>query len=148
MTDIDANDEKLFEAFRSHAIWAEAKRNFPYEDTVGKVTIGIGRNLDDVGLSDAEVDYLFTNDYHRTLSEAQRFPWFEDLNEARKLVVMDMIFNLGLKRFSGFVRTIAAIEAQNYEAAAAQMLDSKWARQVGRRAQLNAITMKTGKYPR
>lgn len=137
-----------YRLFRSHAIWAEASRNFPYEDTVGKVTIGIGRNLSDNGLSDHEVEYLFANDYERTLDEAASFAWFDNLNAARQLVVMDMIFNMGLRRFKGFVRTIAAIEAGQYEVAARQMLDSKWARQVGRRAKLNAQTMASGEYPR
>lgn len=133
-------------ALVQHVRWAEGSRAFPYEDSVGKLTIGVGRNLDDVGLSEDEIQFLLQNDLDKALTDAKSFPWFADLDDVRKLVVVDMIFNLGKPRFSSFVRTIAAIEAQQWQAAAMQMQDSKWFRQVGRRAQRLVQAMASGKW--
>lgn len=134
--------------FAEHATWAEGFRQFPYTDTVGKVTIGIGRNLDDNGLSEDEVMYLFRNDSERVIKECESLDFFDGLNDARKIVIADMVFNLGLPRFKGFVKTIAAIRAKDWQNAAAQMQDSKWYRQTGRRAQRLVQAMATGEWPR
>ena len=134
----------LRDRLRDHAKWAEGVRNFPYEDTVGKLTIGVGRNLDDRGLSDDEVNYLLANDIDLALAGANTFPWFQSLDEVRQMVVADMIFNLGLTRFRGFIKTIAAIAAGDYEAAADEMEDSRWYRQTGRRAIKNVRLMRYG----
>lgn len=129
---------------KAHVEWAEGRRPFLYEDSVGKLTIGVGRNLDDRGLSDDEIDYLLRNDLNIAMSDAHRFDFFSDLSDVRKLVVVDMVFNMGFKRFSGFVKTIAAIEARDYQAAAVEMRDSKWYRQTGRRAKRLVYAMATG----
>jgi lysozyme len=96
-------------------------------------------------LDDFEIDYLLNNDL-AAVSEglARTYRWFTGLDDVRQAVVIDMGFNLGLARFAGFKRTIAAIEAANYEGAAALMLQSAWARQVGRRARRLSEMMKTG----
>jgi lysozyme len=122
----------------------EGVRFFPYKDTVGKWTIGVGRNLDDLGLSEDEVDYLLSNDLRRTEIEANTFPWYGALDDARQAVVLSMIFNLGLTRFKGFYNTIRAIERHDYATAAALMLQSKWAKQVGPRATRLSEMMRTG----
>ncbi len=119
----------------------------PYRDTVGKLTIGVGRNLDDFGLTKEEVLVLLHNDILRVLQEVKKaFPWYLRLNAARQNVVLNMVFNLGLYRFLGFKKTIGAIQSKNWDLAAKEMLDSKWANQVGRRAQELAKIMKTGKF--
>ena len=112
----------------------EGLRLKPYKDSVGKLTIGVGRNLDDVGISEAEARVMLWNDMQRTLSDCRGFAWFDRLTAARKMVVADMVFNLGLAKFRGFKRMIAAMEAGDYEAAVAEMAASRWAHQVGRRA--------------
>lgn len=118
----------------------------PYRDTVGKLTIGVGRNLDDFGLTKEEVLYLLHNDVMRVTQEVKKaFPWWLRLNAVRQNVVLNMVFNLGLSRFLGFKKTIGAIEGKNWDIAAKEMLDSKWAVQVGRRAQELSKMMKTGK---
>lgn len=137
----DLNDELV-----RHQRWAEAVRPFPYEDQVGKLTIGVGRNLDDNGLSDDEINYLHQNDLNRCWDEAATLGWFADLDDVRKLVVLDMIFNLGLKRFRGFVNTIAALEVKDFKTAAREMVDSKWYRQTGRRAKRLVRAMATGEW--
>lgn len=122
----------------------EGVKLFPYQDTVGKWTIGVGRNLDDIGLSMDEVEYLLGNDLKRTEMEARRFPWYAGLDDVRKAVVLSMIFNLGPTRFRGFANTIKSIAAGNYADASKRMLQSQWARQVGNRAVRLAAMMRTG----
>ena len=122
----------------------EGRRRFPYTDTVGKLTIGIGRNLTDRGLSDDEIDYLFSNDIRECREDLQTFPWFETLDDVRKHVLLDLRFNLGPARFRRFRQTLAAIAGGDYVKASEQMGKSKWARQVGQRAQRLSRMMATG----
>jgi lysozyme len=124
----------------------EGVRLFPYLDTAAppKWTIGCGRNLSDNGISHDEVEYLLGNDVFRTEIEAKSFPWYDALDEVRQAVVLSMIFNLGLTKFKGFYNTIRAIERHDYETAAALMLQSKWAKQVGARATRLSEMMRTG----
>ena len=119
----------------------------PYTCSAGKLTIGIGRNLEDVGLSAMEVDLLLSNDIARVSGEAvANFPWFRELNDTRKDVVLSMLFNIGRSRFKGFKKMIAALERRDYQAAAYEMLTSKWSEQVGQRANELAHMMSTGEY--
>lgn len=123
----------------------EGVRSNPYRDTVGKVTIGVGRNLDDKGLRPTEIAFLLANDVDEVMEEiALHLPWFDALSEKRQLVVADMVFNLGMPRFLEFKRMIAAINAGHYDVASTQMLESKWARQVGQRAKTLAGMMSAG----
>lgn len=119
----------------------EGLRLHPYRDTVGKLTIGIGRNLDDVGISEAEARFMLANDAARAERDARRaLPSFDDLSDARKRALVNMSFNLGLPRLLGFKNMLAALAAGDYERAAAEALDSVWARQVGDRAE-RIVTM-------
>ena len=122
----------------------EGVRLKPYKDTVGKLTVGVGRNLDDVGISYAEAMQMLMDDIAHVENQAQSFPWYAGLTPARQAVILSMIFNMGLASFSLFKNTIAAIAAGNYEAAAAGMEGSKWSRQVGQRAARLAQIMRTG----
>lgn len=122
----------------------EGLRLKPYRCTAGKLTIGYGRNLDDVGINEAEADMLLANDIAKVEREAERFHWYAGLNDARKAVVLNMLFNLGASSFKGFVNTIKAISAGDYDDAANRMLASKWAEQVGARAARLAQIMRTG----
>lgn len=125
----------------------EGLRLKPYNDSVGKLTIGVGRNLEDIGITESEAMGLLKNDIERVFLEAHKtFKWFEGLNNARRDVILNMIFNLGLQGFLGFKRTIAFIEDRNFEAAAAEMLNSKWHEQVGRRAVELSEMMARGDY--
>lgn len=123
----------------------EGGRRFPYVDTVGKITIGVGRNLTDRGLSDDEIDLLLADDLdeHWTKLTAA-LPWVESLNEVRQRVLLDMAFNLGVAGLLTFKQTLAAVHRGDWDAAASGMLDSKWARQVGARATRLATMMRTG----
>lgn len=143
----------------------EGYRGKPYRDTVGKLTIGNGRNVDDVGISEdelahlgrtledilengvseSEADYLLGNDIEKAIRECRRvFPWFEELDNVRQAVVVDMVFNMGLSAFLTFKNTIAMIKVGNYRGAAEHMKASLWHKQVGKRADDLARMMETG----
>lgn len=121
-------------------------RLLPYRDSVGLLTIGYGRNIDERGISQEEADYMLSNDLADTIKEAHSFPWYQGLSEERKAVICNMIFNLGLSRFKGFKKTIQYIESCDFDKAAIEMQDSKWARQVGPRATRLSKIMKTGEF--
>lgn len=121
----------------------EGLRLKPYKDTVGKLTIGVGRNLDDVGISQDEAEHLLFNDIAKVEVEARKYAWFPALSDTRKAVVLSMIFNMGSQGFAGFKNTIDDIAAGDYGSAASRMLQSKWATQVGNRAVRLARAMRT-----
>lgn len=126
----------------------EGLRLKPYRCSAGKLTIGYGRNLDDVGISEEEAEMLLLNDLLTANIEVEnRFLWFQELDEVRKAVVVNMIFNLGIARFSAFKKTISLIEEGSYSEAAQEMLDSRWANQVGSRANELSEMMRTGLWP-
>ena len=130
---------------RAMLIRHEGVRLKPYKDSVGKLTIGIGRNLDDKGITQSEAELMLTHDIQEVEEEAFRLKWFLKLNEVRQDVILNMLFNLGTTRLLGFKKMIAAIERGDYERAADEMMDSKWASQVGSRATELAHMMKVGK---
>lgn len=126
----------------------EGYRQFPYKDTVGKVTIGVGFNLTDVGLLPEEVDFILTNRIQKVAAELEKaLPWIENLDPVRIAVLVDMGFNLGTKGLLAFKRTLGSVQRGDYALASIQMLESKWARQVGKRARRLANMMKTGEWP-
>ncbi len=117
----------------------------PYQCTQGKMTIGIGRNLIDKGISLEEAEYLLNNDIHETYKlVTANIPVFSKLDEPRKLILLDMAFNLGVTGLTKFKNMLSALESSDYQRAAEEMLDSRWATQVGRRAQELAIKMIEG----
>ena len=125
----------------------EGLRLKPYKDTEGKLTIGVGRNLEDRGITKVEAEILLQNDLRLIETQIEEnFPWFQTLDPCRQDVVTSMIFNLGLQGFMGFRKTIQAIVTKDYEKAAEEMLASKWAGQVTGRAHELAHMMRTGHY--
>lgn len=125
----------------------EGLRLKPYRCTAGKLTIAYGRNIEDVGVSVKEADYLLDNDLYKVRQEAlENFPWFYDLSQVRRDVVCDMIFNLGLPKFLQFKKTISYLDKGDFDLASKEMLNSRWAKQVGRRATRLSEMMKQNKY--
>lgn len=132
---------RLIDQLRIH----EGVEKTVYNDSEGIPTIGVGRNLRDRGLSDDEIDYLLSNDIDIVVDELDKvMPWWKDLDEVRQRVLCDLVFNLGMPRFSGFKKSISYMKQQMWDQAANELLDSKWARQVGRRAQTLSEMMRTG----
>ena len=113
----------------------EGMRLKPYTDTVGKVTIGVGRNLDDNGITEDEAGLLLRHDITRTTVELDaRVNWWVAMPEPAQRALANMCFNLGWPRLSKFKNMLASLEAGHYSEAAGHALDSQWARQVGARA--------------
>ena len=113
----------------------EGDRKKLYIDTKGKTSIGIGRNLIDVGISEDEEQLMFANDAGRADSTARAlFPTFDTLSDNRKGVLFNMSFNMGYETLSEFVGLIAAVGAADFNSAADHMQASKWAGEVGDRA--------------
>ena len=121
----------------------EGVRYKPYKCTADKLTIGVGRNLEDKGLTEDEIYYLLQNDINDCLSDLNNLRWFTRLSNIRQRVLIDMRFNLGLRGLLSFKRMIAQLKEGNYEKASFEMLDSRWAKQVGKRAERLATMMKT-----
>ena len=117
----------------------------PYTDTVGKLTIGVGRNLTDVGISRAEATTLLIGDIQNATDHlAQYLPWTIALDEARHAALVNMCFNMGIVGLCGFKKFLAALEAEDFAGAAKEMLDSQWANQVGARALRLAVQIENG----
>lgn len=120
----------MIELLRKQLVIDEGYRTKPYTDTEGKLTIGIGRNLTDRGLSGAEVAFLFDNDTTIAEQIARKYlgDSFDRMNQFRQAVVCNMCFQLGDDRFSLFKQTIWALREQRYAEAAQFMRDSKVAK--------------------
>lgn len=130
---------------RDQLIRDEGRRLKPYTDTTGHVTIGVGRNLTDKGLSLAEAEVLLDHDIADAEIDLQdHLPWTGALDEARRGVLLNMTFNLGVVGLLGFRRMLAAVEAGDWTTAAREMRASHWAEQVGARAERLARQMESG----
>lgn len=117
----------------------------PYRCTAGKLTIGVGRNLEDMGITKDEALYMLRADIARCYAECKSaFSWFAALTEARQNVLVNMCFNMGIARLKEFKKMLAAAHLGEYEDAAREMLDSAWAGQVGDRAKELAEQMQRG----
>jgi len=116
-----------------------------YRDSIGLPTIGVGRNLQDRGISEPEAMILLANDITNVLADLDRaLPWWRTLSENRQLVLADLCFNIGIRRLLGFRKALAAMQAQDWELAAAEMKDSKWYGQVKSRGEELCELMRTG----
>jgi len=154
--------------FIKKLITHEGLRLEVYKDSLGIDTIGIGRNLEDrgitkeelnwmdipnmaivhtMGITEADAMYLAENDVQIVEEELVRaHPCVNKLDAVRQLVVMDMAFNMGVPRLCKFKNMWNAIHEENYIAAAKEMLDSRWAIQVKSRATKLANAMHNGEF--
>ena len=123
----------------------EGLRLFPYEDTVGKLTIGIGRNLKNVGISRAEANYLLDNDIQKIILQLNdRLYWWTTMTENRQRVLVNMCFQLGIEGLLKFNNTLTAMKKGDYETAVKGMKQSIWAKQAPNRAERLAEMMRIG----
>ena len=125
----------------------EGVKKFAYRCTNNKITIGVGRNIDangGIGLSESEIDFLLTNDIERVLVEAKTFDWFTALTQTRQVAIVSLIFQLGLPRYKLFKKHIQAMSQNNFTQAAAEILDSRFAKQVPARSQRIAAMIERG----
>ena len=123
----------------------EGRKNNAYIDTVGKITVGVGYNLSDRELPDWIIDWLLDMTMTEAIETAEAFiKNFEELSDNRKAVLANMAFNLGSNRFRGFKKLKKAVESNQFDLAAQEMINSHWYRQVGNRGVYLADKMKTG----
>ena len=137
----------LLERMKEQLLRHEGLRLKPYRCTAGKLTIGVGRNLDDCGISQKEAFILLESDIlqceRQILAEIPKI--YLQIDEVRKSVLLNMCFNMGIRGLLSFKNTLAFIETGDWERAANNMLASKWAKQVGRRAIELSELMRKGK---
>lgn len=121
-----------------------------YQDHLGFWTIGVGRLIDKRkggGLSPEESAFLLNNDVDTRIKALEdAFPWFKGMDEARKGVLVNMSFQIGVGGLKAFKNTLASVADGLYDKAAAQMLESLWATQTPERAKRLAEQMKTGEW--
>lgn len=127
----------------------EGLRLKPYLDSVGVMTVGVGRNLSSKGLSRDEALQLLRND----LAECEnglneQFHWFKNLSKLRQWVLISMAFNLGFKGLMNFKLTLNYLAGGDYKKASVEMLNSHWAQQVGQRARDLSVIMDSDDIPK
>lgn len=136
----------MSERFLARIRQSEGFSRVPYKCPTGHLTIGYGHNLE-CGISPATAEFILREDIERAERQVKEaFIWWPKLTEARQFVLVDMCFNLGLTGLKGFKKMLAALEAGDYETASREMLASRWAVQVSKRARENAVMMKSGEW--
>tara|TARA_R100000388_G_scaffold65902_1_gene47874 strand:- start:649 stop:1074 length:426 start_codon:yes stop_codon:yes gene_type:complete len=137
---------KLIEQLKRH----EGVRTHAYQCTANMTTVGVGRNIDEdggLGLSIDEIEFLLENDIRRCKQELITLPWFSQIDSVRQDALINMCFNLGMTRLLGFKNALTAMSVGDYDTAADEFMDSRWAKQVGRRAEEVCTMIRTGSYP-
>lgn len=134
----DNNEHKL-EEWLKHC---EGFSSHPYLDTVKKVTIGYGRNIDDNGITQAEAEIMLRNDIARCKAELAPYAWYVEQPAGVQMALLNMCFNIGIGGLLGFRKMIMALTVKDYTKAAKEALDSKWALQVGQRAKDVALMIR------
>lgn len=134
--------DKLKELIKKH----EGFRQFPYKDTTGNFTIGYGRCLTTRGIFQTEADKLLDDDINYFINKLSQLFTFNKLNDIRKIVLIDMCFNIGVKGLLNFEKMFDALDIEDYATAAQEMLNSKWHTQVQGRAEELAQMMLTGEF--
>ena len=124
----------------------EGLRLKPYLCTADQLTIGYGRNLESMGISRYEAEVMLVSDIERCYNELEVFGWFVGLDIVRQEAMVDLLFNLGLPRFLGFKKMIRHLSNKEYSQAAAELLNSRYAIQVGDRANELAYMLERGEY--
>ena len=129
------------ELIRKH----EGLELMPYKDSKGKLTIGVGHNLDANGVSLHVAEIMLQEDINIAIVGLEHI--FKDLwytlPKPVQSVMIDMMFNLGYPRFSGFKKMIAAIKIGDWEEAAKEAEDSRWCKQLPTRCKDDANMLRT-----
>lgn len=113
----------------------EGFRSRPYRCTAGKLTIGYGRNIEDVGISQNEALFMLREDIKKVKAQChEKISFFNHLSESRQEALVNMAFNLGINGLLKFKKTLALMEKGDFKQASEEVLRSKWALQVGERA--------------
>jgi len=136
------NKELILDLLKLH----EGLRLKPYLCSAGKLTIGYGHNLDNP-ITEEVAEAILMTDMAHAIRDCIFLEYWPHLSEVRQAVIVDMVFNLGFSRFRKFKKMNAAINKRDYKTAAEELLNSRYARQVGSRATRLAKMMETNKAP-
>jgi lysozyme len=141
-------DPSAFELSVAQIKRHEGLRLHPYRCSAGKLTIGYGRNLEATGIRHEEAEQMLAHDLRAAQERvAEALPWTANLDEPRRAVLAQMAYNLGIDRLLGFSRMLSDAKRGDWDAAAAEMLDSRWHGQVGARARELAEQLRAGRWP-
>lgn len=133
---------KLLESIKVH----EGLRLKAYQDSEGIWTVGYGQNLQELEIDEALAEHWLEESILKAEQYAKNYSFYDALSQPRKDVLIEMIFNMGPSRVRGFTNALRAMKGEQWTEAAMEMLDSKWAKQVGNRAKRLAKQMETGNY--
>ena len=123
----------------------EGLRLMPYRCTSNKLTIGVGRNIEDRGISVETAMQMLREDLELVIDELKRaIPGFEKMPESVQEALVDLAFNMGTPTLLTFKRALRALQAQEWDNAADEILSSRYAKQVGRRAEIIADMIRSG----
>jgi lysozyme len=138
-------DTYVLSHLKTDLIRDEGYRRGVYKDTLGNLTGGVGRNLSSRGFLDSEINLMLVNDIEIAERDLDlHIPWWREMDPSRQRVLMNMCFNMGWLRLSGFKHFLAAVEQGQWDIAANEMMNSKWAEQVGDRAKRLSDQMRRG----
>ncbi len=115
-----------------------------YKCPAGYLSVGFGFNLEAIKMPKPVAELwisIIITDINKKLVEVDGY---SDLNEARKIVLIDMCYQMGFNGLMKFKNMWAAIRAQDFTRAKFEMLDSNWARQTPNRADRNSKAMESG----
>ena len=122
-----------------------AGRHFPYKDSMGYLTIGYGRNIQECGITDDEADAMLKFDTVNAWAQCRsQWDWFESLDQIRKAVLVSLVFNMGIMKVCEFKKMLSALSVKKYDTAANELQDSEWFSQVGRRGNRLVGMLRTG----
>ena len=139
----EMTEKQLIEQLTRH----EGCELMPYRDTENLLTIGIGRCIDRIGISQDEAEYMLKNDLMRVKSEIhERAPWIHSLDDVRRNAFLNMAFNLGTSGLLKFQKALSHAREGRWDECSVELLDSRWAVQVGNRAHEIADQIRTGIY--
>lgn len=127
------------EKVKKRLIEEEGKKHFPYTCSANRLTIGVGRNIQDRGISDITIDQMLEEDIDICLGELrQNLSWFDNAPSGIQDVLIDLAFNMGVPKLLMFSKTLEYIRTSQYKKAGDELLRSRYATTVPARAGRNA----------
>lgn len=137
----------MLDKLKDQLLTHEGLRLFPYKCTSGKTTIGIGRNLEDIGITEDEAYILLETDIKRVQRQLDKlWPHWRMMVEPRQAALINFVFNVGIGTAGKFKNAMEALKQSDYDTAAREFLDSRWAKQVGKRAEQVTEQIRTGEW--
>ena len=134
---------RLVDQLKKH----EGLKLTPYKCTANKLTIGVGRNLEDVGISEEEAEFLLHNDINRAKNQLLKvFPWVSELDSVRFAALINFTFNVGIGTVQKFTKAMDFLKNKQYDKASSEFLNSRWAKQVGKRSLEITEQIRTGEW--